>query len=74
MPEISIHPPRVRKDPKEFILFGDKRVDNYYWLNQRENPEVLTYLEDENNYLESSLSHLAQFRELLYLEMKNRIK
>jgi len=44
----KIVPPMAKKVPKELTIHGHTRVDNYYWLNERENPEVIKYLEDEN--------------------------
>ena len=37
-------PPKANKIPKELTIHGDVRVDDYYWLNERENPEVIDYL------------------------------
>ena len=44
--------PTVKKIPKELEIHGDVRIDNYYWLNERDNPEVIAYLERENAYAE----------------------
>ena len=41
-------PPKAKKIPHIFNEFGNERVDNYYWLRERENPEVIAYLEAEN--------------------------
>ena len=43
-------PPKAKKIPHIFNEFGNERVDNYYWLRERENPEVIAYLEAENAY------------------------
>jgi oligopeptidase B len=65
--------PHPEKKPKELAsAFGDKRTDEYYWLNERENPEVVAYLEAENRYTDSVLAPVAQLREQLYQEMKAR--
>jgi oligopeptidase B len=53
---------------------GHARVDNYYWLKERENQEVLDYLKAENDYLDSMLSHTKTFQKSLYDELKSRIK
>ena len=42
--------PIAKKSPRELVNHGEIRVDNYYWLNERENPEVIEYLEQENLY------------------------
>ncbi len=70
----SIIPPTVKKIPKELIVHDDVRVDNYYWLNEKENKEVLSYLEEENTYYETLTGHTKAFQEKLFQEMKGRIK
>ena len=70
----GVKPPVTEKEPKEFIAHGDKRIDEYYWLNQRENPKVLDYLKAENAYLDTMMSGTKELREKLFTEMKSRIK
>ena len=70
----QVKPPVARKIPKELQIHGDLRIDNYYWLNERENPEVIQYLEQENAYYEAMSSHTSKFQEDLFEEMKSRIK
>ncbi|GEP51764.1 oligopeptidase B [Flavobacterium noncentrifugens] len=53
---------------------GDKRTDNYFWLNQRENPEVIDYLNKENDYYNAMTASTKQFQSDLFEEMKARIK
>lgn len=53
---------------------GIKRYDPYHWMREREDPEVLNYLKEENEYTASQLGHLDSFREDLFQEMKSRIK
>lgn len=67
-------PPDVEKRPHELTQHGHTRIDNYYWLNQRENQEVLNYLEAENSYTRAMLKHTEKFQEKLYKEMVGRIK
>ena len=43
-------PPKAKKIAKELEIHGDVRIDNYYWLNDRENQEVIDYLNTENAY------------------------
>ena len=43
--------------PKELILHGHTRTDNYFWLRERDNPEVIAYLEAENAYTEAMMAH-----------------
>ncbi|WP_116772231.1 S9 family peptidase [Maribacter litoralis] len=68
------HPPKAKKIPKELIIHNDVRIDNYYWLNDKENNEVLAYLEAENNYYDAITAHTKDFQEELFQEMKGRIK
>ena len=60
--------------PKELTAHGHTRIDNYYWLNQRDNPEVIAYLEAENNYKEAVMAHTENFQEKLFDEIVGRIK
>jgi len=66
--------PKAAKKPKEFRNHTDHRIDNYYWLNERENPEVITYLDAENKYYENATTHTKILQESLFKEMKARIK
>ena len=66
--------PIAEKIKKEITTHGHTRVDNYYWLNDRENPKVIEYLEAENKYTEEALAHTKPFQEKLYQEMIGRIK
>jgi len=70
----EIKPPVAKKIPKELSIHGDTRIDNYYWLNQREDEEVIAYLEAENEYYQAKTKHLEEFTEDLFQEMKSRIK
>jgi oligopeptidase B len=67
-------PPAAKKVPKTLVKFGDKRVDNYFWLREKDNPAVIEHLKAENAYTEAATAHLAEFRERLYKEMLSRIK
>lgn len=66
--------PKVAIKAKELITNGSKRIDNYYYLNERENPEVISYLNAENAYLEQVLAPVKDLRAKLFEEMKGRIK
>ena len=67
-------PPIAKIVPKADTLFGDVRVDNYFWLREKENPEVIAYLEAENAYTDAIMKHTEKLQEKLYEEMKARIK
>ena len=71
--EEGVAPPAVKKIPKELEIHGDVRVDDYYWLNERENPEVISYLETENEYTDTVMGDTAGLRTQLFEEMKGRI-
>lgn len=67
-------PPVAKKIPHEIVTHGHKRVDPYYWMNQRENPEVVAYLEAENAYLKAVMKDTEPLQEKLYNEIRSRIK
>ncbi len=66
--------PVAKKIPHQLEKHGDIRVDPYYWMNERENPEVVNYLNSENDYYNSLTAHTKQFQEDLFTEMRARIK
>lgn len=70
----KIVPPVAAIKAKQLEKHGDIRTDNYYWLNERENPEVIDYLNKENEYYQQSTAHTKQLQEELFQEMKGRIK
>ncbi len=70
----TIAPPVAKIIPKILEKHGDKRTDNYYWLNNRENPEVIDYLNQENDYYKKMTAHTARLQKDLFAEMKSRIK
>ena len=67
-------PPNAAIRPHEMTMHGHTRIDNYYWLNERENPEVLAYLEAENQYANTCLKHIEPLQEQLFKEITGRIK
>lgn len=67
-------PPIAKKVGKITVTHGDKRTDDYFWLREKTNPEVISYLEAENAYTESVMKPTAAFQESLYKEMLSRIK
>ena len=66
--------PVARREPVEHVLHGDRRVDDYAWLRQKENPNVIAYLEAENAYTDAILQPTEQLQEKLYQEMLGRIQ
>ncbi len=70
----DITPPVAKIIPKADTLFGDVRIDNYFWLRERANPEVMEYLEAENRYTEAMMKSTEKLQEQLYQELRSRIK
>ena len=71
---MDIKPPKADKIEKLLEKHDDVRIDNYYWLNDRENEEVIDYLERENDYYNKMTAHTKGFQKDLFEEMKSRIK
>jgi oligopeptidase B len=67
-------PPVAPKIPQKLETHGHVRTDNYYWMNQRENPDVVAYLEAENQYLKEVMKPTEALQEELYLEIRSKIK
>lgn len=70
----DVAPPVAKVIPKAGTVHGEVRVDDYYWLRERDNPEVIQYLEAENAYTEAVMKPTAALQEKLYQEMLGRIK
>jgi oligopeptidase B len=66
--------PTAPKRPFTITQHGETRVDNYYWLRDRDDPEVLKYLRAESDYLEEVMGHTKPLRDTLYAEMKGRMR
>ena len=66
-----MRPPRPKKIPKIHIAHGDERIDDYYWLRDdtRKNPEIISYLEEENKYLEDWFANNSDCRKEIYKEL-----
>jgi oligopeptidase B len=67
-------PPVAKVVPKVDTIHGDILTDNYFWLRDRKNPDVVKYLEAENAYTAAMTKHLEPLQEQLYQEMLSRIK
>ncbi len=70
----GIQAPMAKKRPHSLEKHGHTRIDNYYWLNQREDPEVIDFLKAENAYTEKAVSSTKELREKIFEEIKGRIK
>lgn len=66
--------PKAKKVEKKLTAHGHTRVDPYYWLNERENSEVIGYLEAENEYTDKVMEHTKEFQQTLFEEIIGRIK
>jgi len=70
----TLVPPQAKKVEKVLTLHGNSRIDNYFWMNQRDNPEVRAYIKAENDYVRTYLRHTAALRGKLFKEIIDRIK
>ena len=50
----NIQPPKPKKILKTLSMHDDERQDDYFWLNDRENQDVIEYLNAENNYFDAA--------------------
>jgi oligopeptidase B len=66
--------PIAERKPVELTLHGETRTDDYYWLRERENPEVTKYLEAENAYTEAVMAPAKPLQEEIYQEILGRIQ
>ncbi|WP_179353659.1 S9 family peptidase [Winogradskyella vidalii] len=71
---LPINPPIAKKIPHQLEIHGDVRIDNYFWMKDREHPEVIDYLNAENSYCDTEMAHTKAFQKDLFEEMKARIK
>ncbi|MBN1894241.1 S9 family peptidase [bacterium] len=73
-PEPSPVPPVAAVKPVTLEKFGHARIDHYFWLRERDDPEVLQYLQDENAYTRTVMSHTQALQDTLFSEFRNRVK
>jgi len=71
---VDVDPPVAKIVPHVDTMFGEEVVDNYFWLRERDNPEVIDYLKAENAFTDSVTQHTKDFQDKLYQEMLDRIK
>src|SRR5277367_6013146 len=69
----DFRPPIAARKPIDHVIHGDSRIDNYGWLREKSDPEVLAYLNAENAYIDAVLQPTEAFQENLYQEMLGRI-
>lgn len=70
----SVQAPDVEKKPEELVMHGDVRVDPYFWIKERENPDVIAYLEAENEYTDAMMADTKELQDTIFEEIKGRIK
>ena len=70
----DLAPPIAKKIQKQLTIHEDTRIDNYFWLRERENPEVIEYLKAENEYKDAILKHTEKLQQKLFKEIVGRIK
>lgn len=70
----TLTPPTAKRVPKTDTLHGDTRTDDYFWMRDKSDPDVLAYLEAENAFCDAALTNTADLQETLYLEMKGRLQ
>ena len=70
----ALTPPMAAVRPHRFDEHGNVRIDQYYWLRDRDNPEVIKYLEDENAYTKALMAHTQALQDRLFDELKGRVR
>jgi len=69
-----VEAPVAEKKPHEMTIHDDTRIDNYFWMNERENEEVIAHLNAENDYKAKMMKHTEKLQKKLYKEIVGRIK
>ncbi len=67
-------PPKAKEVPITFTQFGIERVDDFFYMKDKTNADVLAYLKAENAYSDTVMQHTKAIQETMYVEMKGRIK
>ena len=74
MKKTLVQPPVAKKIPHQLQKHNDTRIDNYYWLRNRDNQEVIDYLNAENSYYEQMTEVTGKLENQIFEELKSRIK
>src|SRR5262245_18155106 len=69
----TLSPPTAQREPQTFSHLGQTFVDDYRWLEDKANPEVIAYLEAENAYASAALQHTSALKDAIFQEMRGRI-
>jgi oligopeptidase B len=67
-------PPVASRRSEVLRAHGDERIDDYHWLRERDDPDVISYLEAENEYALAATEHLAGLREQIFEEIRSRVR
>lgn len=73
-PPSALTPPSAPRRPARTAVHGDAWLDDYFWLRERDNPDVIAYLQAENDYTAAAMAHTAELQETLFQEMVARVK
>ncbi len=73
-PEQSPEPPRAERRPTTLSAHGHDRIDDWYWLRERDNPSVRAYLADENEFTAKSMAHTIELQTTLFEELKSHVQ
>ncbi|NJC69064.1 S9 family peptidase [Planosporangium thailandense] len=71
---MTSQPPIAKRVPSERVHHGDTVIDEYAWLQNKDDPETIAYLQAENAYTEEATAHLGALRDALFNEIKSRTK
>src|SRR5579884_3803848 len=71
---LAVSPPVAGRRPHDLVAHGDRREDDWFWLRDPADPEVVAYLEAENEYTEAVLASLGDLRQRLFEEIRGRVK
>ena len=74
MVDKNLKPPIAEIKPHEMTIHDHTRVDNYYWLKEKGSPQVIEYLEAENEYTNKMMAHTKGLQKKIYEEMVGRIQ
>ena len=74
MKKTNLTEPQAKKIEKILSIHGDDRIDEYYWLNQRGNDDVINYLNEENDYRDEYMKDYKPLEDKIFQEIKSRIK
>lgn len=74
MQDQDLKAPIVKKKDTKLVKHNEVRIDPYFWLNDKDNPEVHKHLQAENQHTETSLEHTHKLQEKIFSELKGRIK